>query len=385
MFRRAVFGLAICILAACASLPEGHSVVSRTALLDGKELFATPVAAADEVDILAVSAAMHAFVTDSTRDTTIDSERFRRLMAGLLEAGYFNLSYDPDSTYTAEQVFRRRAGNCLSFTNLFVALARDARLDVVYETVDVPPIWDSDDGWVILNNHINILVRGVRTSARVGIASEHDYVVDFNTVDYRASYKRRAVSDRTAFALYYANRGVEEMRAGDKRAAFAYFKRSIAMDPDVAGTWVDLGALYSRAGQVAYAEAAFHQALALRPDDNSALTNLARLYEQSGNVELAANYRARVQRYQSANPYYHYTWAVAAYRDADYSRALQQIRAAIELKNDDHRFYYLQALVRYDTGDIGGARSAIALAKRYSDDAAIKQRYASKLAALAAH
>jgi len=269
------------------------------------------------------------------------------------------------------------AKNLASFTNLFVALAREARLDARYQIIDVPPIWDSADGWVMLNSHINVVVRGVR----LGVVSR-DYIVDFNTPEYDGAWPRHAVSDRVAFALYYNNRAVEAMRAGDLRLAFANFKLAISKSSLVAGTWVNLGALYSRQRHYESAQAAYEQALRINPNEKSALTNLARLNDEIGNTALAETYRSRIRTYERMNPYYHYALADSAYKAGNYETALGEIEKAISLKRDDHRFYFLEGLVHYRQGDVAGARSALAIAERVSTEDTDKKRYADKLAVL---
>ena len=50
--------------------------------------------------------------------------------------------YD-EITRTASETFRARRGNCLSFSNMFVAMARDVGLDVQFQEVEIPPDWTS--------------------------------------------------------------------------------------------------------------------------------------------------------------------------------------------------------------------------------------------------
>jgi Flp pilus assembly protein TadD len=370
------------VLAACSTAPSRHELIVQSPLLDGQELFGMTVPVAEEADILAVSDEMRAFVDAHGGDVQVDWLRMKRLLAGLQSAGYLNLTYENDKTLTASETFERRSGNCLSFTNLFVALARASSLAADFQVVDVPPTWDSLDGWVILNSHIDVILQGLRMGAPGGGVFRRDFVVDFNMADFQTAYPRRVVKDRTAFALFYNNRGVEAMRAGDLRSAFANLKLAIAKDPTVASAWVNLGALYSRQRRFDFAQAAYQRALEVQPSDKSALTNLARLNDELGNSEAAAAYRQRVRHYEDLNPYYHYALAENAYRVGDDAGALAEIKKAIALKNDDHRLYFLEGLIHYRRGDVSDARSSIAMAERLSDEDVVKQRYASKLAAL---
>jgi Flp pilus assembly protein TadD len=383
MQRHAVVGILLVALAACTSAPRPSAHPDHAPLLDGRALFGGEVAPADEVDILAVSDDMRAFVAANGGSQQVDSLRMKRLMIGMQNSGLLSLQYENNRTLTAAQTFAARSGNCLSFTNLFVALARTANLDAQYQVVDVPPMWDSIDGWIIRNGHIDVVLRGVRMGSTAGgTVFRRDYVVDFNMADFQTAYPRRVVKDRTAFALFYSNRGVEALRAGDVQTAFANFKLALAKDARESSVWVNLGALYARQGRYDYAQVAYEQALMVEPSDKSAMTNLARLFDKLGNPTSAQEYRTRIAHYESINPYYHYALAERAYESTDYRVALDEIKRAIALKADDHRFFFLEGLVQYKLGNIGDARSSLSVAERLSDEDAVKQRYASKLAAL---
>ena len=89
-------------------------------------------------DMLALDAPMQGFIADAVRDERSSSLRFRRLLQALQVHGYLAAEYDAGSTLTAAETFRTRRGNCLSYTNMFVALARAAGLRASYQLVDVP-------------------------------------------------------------------------------------------------------------------------------------------------------------------------------------------------------------------------------------------------------
>jgi Flp pilus assembly protein TadD len=372
------------LLAGCAAAPGQPPVALNSPLLDGRELFGAPVAMAEEADILGVSPAMSDFIDKNGRDVTVDWLRMKRLLRGMAEYGYLDLKYDADITLTAAQTFQQRLGNCLSFTNLFVALARETRLDAQYQIIEVPPIWDSADGWVMLNSHINVIVHNVRMGVPDQYGISRDYIVDFNTPEYRGTLPRRPVTDRVAFALFYNNRAVEALRAGDTKTAFANIKLAVSKSATVASVWVNLGALYSRSRHYDSARLAYEAALRIAPDEKSALTNLARLHEELGNTEVAASYRQRIRQHEASNPYYHFGLAQSAYGNGNDVLALDEVRKAIALKRDDHRFYFLEGLIHYRQGDVVDARASIATAQRLSEDDSDRQRYAGKLAVLGA-
>ena len=66
------------------------------------------------------------------------------LIEAMEERGMFSLEY-AEVTRTASGTFHDRQGNCLSFTMLFVALARAAgSARRRYQSVEVPPTWSYD-------------------------------------------------------------------------------------------------------------------------------------------------------------------------------------------------------------------------------------------------
>lgn len=275
----------------------------------------------------------------------------------------FSLDY-AEITRTASKTFHDRQGNCLSFTMLFVTLARAAGLSASFQSVEVPPSW-SYEGHVVIANHVN-------TSVRMGHSEET--IVDFNIRPYQGDQPRRRISDDYALGLFYANLGAEAMLRGEYAPALAYLREAAKVEPDIAGIWVNLGVLYSRHGRHDYAESAYLRALEVDDDQESALANLALVYQALGETELAAEYRDRVQSYRERNPYYHYTKAVLAYEEQRFDAALASLRKALRLKRDEHAFYTLRGEVETALGKERHAARSFERAREYAEAAALRAR-----------
>src|SRR5512144_1140918 len=56
-------------------------------------------------------------------------KRLQALQDGLIDASRFPFQYDSRGTFTAIEAYAERRGNCLSFTCLFLAMARSLGLD----------------------------------------------------------------------------------------------------------------------------------------------------------------------------------------------------------------------------------------------------------------
>jgi hypothetical protein len=175
----------------------------------------------------------------------------QRLLFGVMGEGKFELVYD-ETTRTARETFEDQRGNCLSFTNMFVAMARQAGLDAHYQEVEVPPLWSFADRSFLLSKHINV---------HITLKSRMDQVVDFNINDFTTTKDSQIITDDRARAHYFNNIGVEQMLNGDTLLALANFRQSIMEDRSFSPAWINLGTLHRRDGYPEYAETAYLQAL----------------------------------------------------------------------------------------------------------------------------
>ena len=346
IIRRTAIVAAAALTAACAGpgvRDDAVSIPERT-LLSGEAIFGRPVDTGPVQDpgMFELDDDMRAFVARHVDGSRAGRERMRRLLSAMIETGLMSLDYDDARTKTARQTFHDRVGNCMSFTALFVALAREADLDVTFQTVEVPPIWYADSDLIILNNHVNALVKQ-SFGSRV--------VVDFNITELKGDYETREVSDEYALALYYNNVAMDALRRGDLEQSFRLLKKSIETYPDIAGNWANLGVIYSRSDEEDYAIAAYMKALDLDPKHRPSLTNLASIHQSRGDYEHAEYFARQVRRYQDQNPYYHYYHALAAYNNGDLDTAGERLERAIELKDTEHKFFQLRGLIAERHGD----------------------------------
>lgn len=370
MKHRAALGLLALVAACTAPLPPGAGRISPEQLLDGGPLTGgtAPVSLPD-VDILALDDDMRRFVAERVPGTGADGWRLRQLLRRLLQDEGHVIEYQ-ERTYTAAEAFHLRRANCLAFTNLFVALAREAGLTVHFQEVDVPPDWSRTGGLLVQSRHMNTLVE-------VGPGSEQ--IVDFNMPDFRASYERRVVSDARGRAHYYSNVAAERLEAGEFVPALQNFRKALAADPAFVPAWINLGSLYQRAGQPAWAEAAWRHSLELAPREFVALSNLERLLRSTGRPAEADEFRRRLEQHRQQNPYYRYQLAQAAYAAQDYAGAIRHLRFAIARKANEDRFYALLGLAYVRRGDADSGRRWMAHAEELAGDDSLKQAYHGKL------
>jgi Flp pilus assembly protein TadD len=372
MWSRAVVVSFLTLGLGCASAPPTPDRVGITLeeLLRGAPLGVGGESAplVEEDEVLAVSPEMRDFL-DAHVTTAGGAARLRQLGYAIIHDRTFKLKYD-ETTRTAAETFRTRRGNCLSFSNMFVAMARHLGLDVHFQEVDIPPDWSFRNDVFVLNRHVDVLVN---------LGMEGERVVDFNMMDFRTSYDRRTISDARARAHFYNNMAVEGMQAGDTASALLYFRKAVRNDPLFSPAWTNLGILYLRKGHPAHAEAAYLQALKADKGDLVAMSNLASLYEQKGNAERAARYRDRVRDHRRRNPYYRFQLAREAFLAHDYDAAISHLKYAVSQKKNEDQFCFLLGLSYMKKGDEEAARQWMSRAQEMAATDALKSRYSSKI------
>ena len=322
-----------------------------------------------QVDLLGLTPGMLKFLDRNIDQNSSPNARLQRLMYAVIGDGQFDLVYD-ELTRTAEETFRDLRGNCLSFTNMFVAMARQVGLEASYQEVDIPPSWSSQGQSLLLSQHINVLVQLDKNSQRI---------VDFNMADFDFDYDRRVISDRRGRAHYFSNIGVEQMLAGETSGAFMNFRQSLEEDDSFSPAWVNLGILYRREGLPDYAEAAFRVALEFDASNPVALSNLASLFEEEGDTERAAYYRDLVKRHRMGNPYYRYHLAQSDFDAGNYDSAIANLKSAIRIRKKEDRFYSLMSSCYLMKGDREEAGKWMKKAEEVAVENVDKRKYNRKL------
>jgi Flp pilus assembly protein TadD len=361
---------------ACTTPPLRTSSVTEQELLFGTAAVgvADPPVPLSREEAFGLDEAMRAFVAAVGDDGDNPGERLEKLLLAMQERGLASLDYVNGVTHSARATFHAGSANCLSFTILFVALAREAGLRTAYQMVDVPPTWSNDGELVVIRNHVNALV---------DTPFGDDYVVDFNLAEFSENYDRRRIGDEYAYALFYNNLAAEALIRKDFDTSFRYLREAIGLDPEVTAAWSNLGLWYSRRGSFDHAEAAYLRALATSPADATVLVNLTALYATHGNQDLADALGERVRAYQRQNPYYHFAVAKAAYEQRRFDAALDALNRALRLKRDDHELYFWRGLAYLELGKDNAAEQSFARAKAYAAPGNIRAEYDARIQALA--
>jgi Flp pilus assembly protein TadD len=334
--------------------PPSNQAVAAL-LKDGDQQTVINDTFAPEENILAIDPEMRYFVETNVPAVLSPRARLSYLLDSMVRSSQLGLSYDPGITFNATETFYARKGNCLSLSSLFIALAREAKLNAYYNEVTIPPSWDMvSDNSMVFYKHINVIV---------DFGDDGQEVVDLSVDNYEYHYPQHRLSEQEAAAQHYNNRGAEFLNQGQNDEAMRYFRRALYLDPQAGHIWGNLGTLFRRLGRQQDAEVAYRQALTLNINDQVAISNLSRLYQDQGDTEKARKFKKVADDFRKKNPFWHYTRAKAEYEIGEYDSALKAIWHAIALKKDEYRFYRFASLIYFRQGKQE-------LAAEYADKAA---------------
>lgn len=299
-------------------------------------------------------------VTAGLSRSDAKSEALHKALISGVNYGGRGITYSAYDTITGIDAFERRQANCISYTLLFVAMARHVGLKAEVNEVILPPTWDmrSTDTYLLMR-HVNAKVfmpRPTRNIAReVGTADVSDIVVDLEMRRYRPHYKQQVIGEDLVAAQFYSNRGMELAAAGNARDGFLYLRKALSMSQKPSYIWSNFGSFYRRQKLLEEAEAVYLHGLSVNPRDYTIMHNLAGLYKDMGNLERSEYYQKRVRLHRNANPYYTFRRARDAVEKNDLNGALALIKKAIKKEANEARFYRLAADIYEQLGDTQNA------------------------------
>ena len=312
------------LLAGCATVLPGNGEEPDAQLLQlalsGEPLLGQPYSEASLPDrqLFELTPAMKAFAERHTAGIKGGFARARALHHALLTpstAGGHGITYTAFYTLTGADAFDQRQANCLSFTLLYVTMARHIGLDAYVNEVDLPPTWDlrNQDAFLFLR-HVN---------SRVKLRRD-EVVIDLEMDRYSSTYDQRLIPEKLVAAQFYNNRGMELSAEGEFKDAFLHLRKALLLDDQQSYIWNNMATVYRRNGYLKEAEALYLQGLQVDRGDLTIISNLSGLYRQLDEPEKAETFFRLAERHRNSNPYFLYYEANKSFEsgDAEHARDL---------------------------------------------------------------
>jgi tetratricopeptide (TPR) repeat protein len=284
--------------------------------------------------------------------------------------GRLSLTYQLQPTRDAVAAFRDRKGNCLSFVNLFVGMAREAGLNPFYVEVTDYQTWTHRGGLVISQGHIvagMYLAGGLKT---------------FDFIPYRPkSYRNfKPIDDLTAIAHFYNNLGAEALMAGDLETARRLTTLATRLAPRFCNALNNLGVCMMRSGNAAAALDFYHKASEVEPANTLVMTNILHVYQQQGRTREAAELEKKVEEANTGNPFFFVYMGDMALARGEQTKAMDYMVRALRLDDQLPAVHLGLVKVYLAQGDVEHARHFLARALALDATDTEAQKYARLLA-----
>jgi len=317
------------MLGACASQP---TFLKQTAPLRG-----LTVPTVSEPNFSQISPAMLDFLDKYVEQRRGKEKATFSLVWAATDQNLRRFDYRQELTLSPTETFDQKTGNCLSFSAMFMMMARHLDLNAWYQEVEVPQQWSNNNDTLLVSMHVNVVIESTRSGA--------SWVIDVSGMDNSRSRMHRRIKDSVVLAQYYNNLGAEALTEADLGRAYAYFTKAIETEPGLHYLWSNLGVVYSRNEQLDDAIQAYEAALDLDSSSTMAANNLYMIYEKTGNLQAGADLQKRVEKNRRKNPYYLTHLSTVAYDEGRLEESRELVEKALKLQQNEYRFHYQLARI----------------------------------------
>ena len=302
----------------------------------------------------APSAEMVAWARSQVSPTVEDSRRLEILAERLLSERGRGMKYRRDATVTAVEAFARGEANCLSFTHLFVGLARSLGVPVRFLEIRDLERYDKTDDLIVHSDHI-----------AVGYGPRHQMMIIDFAAEQGLQYREIAeLTDVEATAMYYSNRGAEALQRDELSTALSWLGDAVRFAPDLAAPWVNFGVARRRSGDFEAAEAAYRRALELDVAEFSAYQNLAALLRMTGRADEAYDLLTVTDASKNRNPYTFLALGDLSRRNGRLDEAERFYRRAIRVQREDAEALAAMGDLALEQDDLDAARRWLRKARK---------------------
>lgn len=244
------------------------------------------------------------------RDQLADIQRY------LFDNKKFPFTYDARGTYTAEETFRRREGNCVSFTNLFIALGRSLGIPLQPALILRGEV-EKEGDLVVINTHL------------IALHAHGDGITLYDFAQRREDEIKglTLLDDLWLTAIFLNNRGVDALREERYEQAIRQLRQATILAPEFTAAYGNLGVAHRKAGNPEDALAVYERALEIEARSPTILNNLASLYRSIGR-EAEARAALEAADLSTASPYLLITRGDLALAQGDHRQAMKYYKRA---------------------------------------------------------
>ncbi len=298
--------------AACAPKADGPGLIPLDQLLKG-----APAEGLKMENPFAIDPAIGAEVEAKVGSGGTPTDRMRRLTYYLNGRKF---DYVANKSLTATEAFNSRSGDCMAYTNLYMALARSLRIPTFFVHISETQNYFERDGLYFVSSHM-----------AVGCQIQYfTVIVDFT--EQKSEYSLAiydAVDDATAAALFYNNVAVDHLMAGEVDYAEKLLRYLLKSLPHLKEAQNNLGVVLMRQGRFEEALAVLQDALQKFPEYQPLYTNAVQAAKGSGRPDLAKQISGQGESIVKRDPFFIFNEGLALYQARDYPGALARFERVL--------------------------------------------------------
>jgi Flp pilus assembly protein TadD len=374
-----VCALPILLLAACASVPPTNIAdePARPSLYDDASFAPSSVAVSPE-EIFALSPEMRNFLDTQIARRVTTEGKVPALVDALFDKSTIKFSYNAAETTNAAGVFASHSGNCLSYTIMTAAFAREMHIPVQFHVATFADVWDRSNDTDFLIGHVNLTLGFNYRKA----TDQQAQLVDFTAMNNAHGQLLDDIGEDVIVSMYLNNRAAEAMAHGKIDDAYWWARAATQSSPSFIAAYNTLGVIYMNHHNPAMAARVFERVLEREPENVLALSNESLALKAQGRTAEAAAMATRLAQIQPNPPFYYFTLGIQAMQQRDYKTAKAEFTKEVNRASYNHQFHFWLALAEYNLGEFGETRKQLTFAMENSPNDQQHDLYAAKLAAL---
>jgi Tfp pilus assembly protein PilF len=298
-------------------------------------------------DPLALSPEVRVRVKEHLTYEGTEKARMLRLVRYLGDSDGLSFRYHPQQSLSAERAFFARQGDCMSYANLYVALAR--MMDVAVRFVRItqlPVTWESR-GRFFESSHMAVAFGREA-------AWDQSLVIDFGNT-HSAPWRFALyddVPDELAFVLFQNNVAVEKMVGGEVVEAERILRFLLARSPDVPEVHNNLGLVLLQAGRVKEAMEVLLAGVERFPRFRPLYANAVQAARRVGDVKLAESLEQSGRELLENDPSWNFNEGLRSYQSRAFLAAAVRFEKALSADPDNVRLLAWTARAHLAAGEL---------------------------------
>ena len=276
-----------------------------------------------------------------------EKSRLLKLVRFMGEADGLGFQYQTQSSLTAEKAFAARRGDCMSYANLLVALARTLDVPVRYVRITQLPVTWEAGGRFFESSHMAVaLGRDASWDQAV--------IVDFGNV-HTSAWRFSLyddVPDDQAFVLFQNNVAVQRMLAGDARTAERILRFVAAHAPRTPEVPNNLSWVLLQTGRDREAMDLLEASVEQFPRFRPLFANAVQAARRLGDEDLARTLEIRGRELLEDEPAWNFNEGMRSYHARAYSTAALRFEKALSADPDNVRLLAWSARAHLAAGNL---------------------------------